>query len=385
MIERQGSPRSIRVVGLFPELLGVGGVQEAGRLTAAALCETGFRRGWPLDFLSLNDPPGLHVAHVGDQRISFRGFGRAKWRFVLSAMGRARHASTGRDLIVLAAHPNLAFPAAWMRRVSPGLKTVVMSHGIEVWKPLPTLRRGALLQADLVLAPSRDTARKLAGVQGVSSERIRTLAWPLNPDFLRMASAPGSLLVPPAFPQHGRVILAVGRWATSERYKGADELIRAVQQLRATIPGLHLVAVGGGDDLPRLQKLAADLGVADGVHFLAGLTREQIAACYSRADVFALPSTGEGFGLVFLEAMAFAKPVVGAACGGTTDVVEDGVNGLLVPPRDTQGLVQALGRLLGDGALCAELGRRGAESVQQKYAFAVFQAELEKILGECGR
>lgn len=146
-----------------------------------------------------------------------------------------------------------------------------------------------------------------------------------------------------------------------------------------------MVAVGGGDDLPRLQKLAADLGVADGVHFLAGLTREQIAACYSRADVFALPSTGEGFGLVFLEAMAFAKPVVGAACGGTTDVVEDGVNGLLVPPRDTQGLVQALGRLLGDGALCAELGRRGAESVQQKYAFAVFQAELEKILGECGR
>ena len=383
MNAQESTPRTARIIGLFPELLGVGGVQEAGRLTAAALHEIGLRRGWSLDFLSLNDPPGAHVVPGDERRISFQGFGRAKLRFVLSAMGRARHVAMGRDLIVLAAHPNLAFPAAWMRRVSPRLRTVVMSHGIEVWKPLPILRRGALLKADLVLAPSGDTARKLEGVQGVSPEKIRTLAWPLNPDFLRMAGAPAGLPLPPAFPE-GRVILAVGRWAASERYKGADELIRAVQRLRATVPGLHLVAVGGGDDLPRLQKLAADLGVADGVHFLTGLTREEIAACYARADVFALPSTGEGFGLVFLEAMAFAKPVVGAACGGTTDVVEDGVNGLLVPPRDTERLVQALGRLLGDDVLRAELGRRGAELVQQKYQFGVFQAELEKILGECG-
>lgn len=385
MTEREHSPRPNRIIGLFPELLGVGGVQEAGRLTAAALHEIGDCRGWPLDLLSLNDPPGIHAAEVGERRISFQGFGRAKLGFVLSAMGRARHFAKGRDLIVLAAHPNLAFPAAWMRSVSPGLKTVVMSHGIEVWKPLPILRRGALLQADLVLAPSGDTARKLAGVQGVSPERIRTLAWPLNPDFLRLASTSEGLPLPPAFPPQGRVILAVGRWAASERYKGADELVRAVQQLRATVPGLHLVAVGGGDDLPRLHKLAAELGVEDGVHFLTGLSREQIAACYARADVFALPSTGEGFGLVFLEAMAFAKPVVGAACGGTTDLVEDEVNGLLVAPRDTEGLVQALGRLLGDDVLRAKLGRHGAQLVQQKYQFAVFQAELEKILGEFGR
>jgi phosphatidyl-myo-inositol dimannoside synthase len=384
MTERGPDSRLNRIIGLFPELLGVGGVQEAGRLTAAALHEIGLRRGWSLEFVSLNDPPGAHVAQVGEWRISFQGFGRAKLRFVLSAMRRARHFATGQGLIALAAHPNLAFPAAWMRRVSPGLKTVVMSHGIEVWEPLPALRRGALLRADLVLAPSRDTARKLADVQGVAPAKIRTLAWPLNPDFLRMAGAAADLPLPAAFPQQGRVILAVGRWAASERYKGADELIRAVRRLRATVSGLHLVAVGGGDDLPRLQKLAADLGMADCVHFLTGLSREQIAACYAHADLFALPSTGEGFGLVFLEAMAFAKPVVGAACGGTTDVVEDGVNGLLVPPRDTERLAQALGRLLQDEVLRTQLGQRGAQLVQQKYDFAVFQAGLEQILGECG-
>jgi glycosyltransferase involved in cell wall biosynthesis len=96
-----------------------------------------------------------------------------------------------------------------------------------------------------------------------------------------------------------------------------------------------------------------------------------------------LPSAGEGFGLVFLEAMAFSKPVVGASCGGTTDIVEDGINGLLVPPGDAGALAQALGRLLGDEPLRAGLGQRGAEIVRRKFQFAVFQSELEKILGEC--
>ena len=168
--------------------------------------------------------------------------------------------------------------------------------------------------------------------------------------------------------------------AAAERYKGADELIRAVAQLRASVPGLHLVAVGGGNDLLRLRGVAADLGAADRVHFLENLSREEIAACYAHADLFVLPSAGEGFGLVFLEAMAFAKPVVGVAFGGTTDVVKDGINGLLVPPRDPDHLAQALSTLLHDGSLRAELGQRGAEIVRQKYQFDVFQAELEKIL-----
>jgi glycosyltransferase involved in cell wall biosynthesis len=159
-------------------------------------------------------------------------------------------------------------------------------------------------------------------------------------------------------------------------------LIDAVAQLRGTFPDLHLVAVGQGDDLPRLQKLAAACGVTGCIHFLENLSREELAACYARADVFALPSTGEGFGLVFLEAMAFAKPVVGIACGGITDVVEDGINGLLVPPGDTVVLAQSLGRLLSDELLCAKLGACGAVTVRRKYQFSVFQSELENILGE---
>jgi glycosyltransferase involved in cell wall biosynthesis len=300
-------------------------------------------------------------------------------QFALAALRRAR----GGSQIVLAAHPHLALPAIAMQKISPRLRTIIVSHGMEVWKPLSPVRRKALLRADFVLAPSRDTAHKLAEVQGVPQERIRKLAWPLSPNFLHMADAPGGLPLPRGFPQ-GQIILTVGRWDASERYKGVDELISAVAQLRHSILDLHLVAVGGGDDLPRLHKLAADLRVLDCVQFLDGLSREEIAACYAKADVFALPSTGEGFGLVFLEAMAFGKPVIAAACGGATDLVENEVNGLLVPPRDSGQLTKALDRLFRDASLRVELGRHGAEAVRRDYCFETFRAELESVLDGCG-
>jgi phosphatidyl-myo-inositol dimannoside synthase len=379
MTEQNSSPGAKQIIGLFPELLGPGGVQEAGRQTAAALSQIAARNNFSTIFLSLNDPVGAQSFRAAEGEFFFRGFGRSKWRFVLSALTQ----SGKKTRVVLAAHPHLALPAALMKWKSSQLKTVLVSHGIEVWKPLPRIRRRPLVSADIVMAPSSDTARKLAQVQGVPSPKIRRLPWPLGTTFLEWANAPARLAAPRAWPS-GQVILTVGRWASSERYKGADDLIQAVAQLRGTAPDLQLIAVGGGDDLPRLQKLAVELGVADRVHFLVNLSREELAACYARAAIFALPSTGEGFGLVFLEAMAFGCPLVGAACGGTTDLVEDGVNGLLVPPRDPNRLTEALNRLLRDEVLRSELGRRGREIVRRKYSFEVFRTGLQNILVEVG-
>jgi phosphatidyl-myo-inositol dimannoside synthase len=382
VIVRESTPRAKRIIGLFPELLGIGGIQLAGRLTTAALDAIACRRGWSEEFLSLNDPTGPRVLEAGQRTIPFRGFGRGKIRFFFSGIGAIRPFRRKGAEIVLAAHPNLAVVSSYMRRMSPHLRTIVMAHGVEVWTPLTFLRRRALEQAQLVLAPSSDTIHKLIDVQGVPAEKIRKLPWPINPSFLVLAEASGALSLPRAFPKQGRVILTVGRWAAAERYKGLDELIRAIPQLVTIVPDLHLVAVGGGDDLPRLKRLAINLRIAECVHFLEHLSNEDVAACYAHADLFALPSTSEGFGLVFLEAMAFSKPVVAAAIGGTTDVVEDGINGLLVPPGDPDALVEALRRLLFDESLRRELGRRGEAIVRQKYHFAAFQSALEIILDE---
>lgn len=367
------------IIGLFPQLLGIGGVQEAGRQTALALDQIARRYRWPLYLLSLNDAIGDQTVRVGECDISFHGFGRAKVSFTLMAVRLARR----HDGIVLAAHPHLAIPARVMKSISRHLGTVVMSHGIEVWKPLSMLRRAALRSANLVLAPSSYTAQKLRDVQGISTGNLRTLPWPLDSNFLRMVDEPSSLPLPKSFPE-GQVLLTVGRWAASERYKGGDELISTLAEVRSAAPTLHLVIVGSGDDLPRLQQMVHELGLNGSVSFLEGLSRKELAACYARADVFALPSTGEGFGLVFLEAMAFGKPVVGVDWGGPADLIENGVDGFLVPPNCPEKLREVLRRLLTDRSLRAKLGENGATTVRRKYQFRMFSDTLEQILRECG-
>ena len=369
----------VQVVGLFPGLSGFGGIQEASRQTLLALQKILARRNFSGAYLGLNDPRGPQSVQVEDQRIPFRGFERSKFRFVLQALRLARK----NPRIIFAAHLNLAVPSRWMKKISPHTQTIVLCHGVEVWDVLPPSRRRALLAADMLIAPSTFTATKLRTIQGIPSEKIRILPWPINSEVLRMAEARSNLVLPPGFPQ-GPVILTVGRWAATERYKGADDLIRAIPHLQSSFPEVSLVAVGGGDDLPRLRAIAVELGITGHVYFLEAVSREQLAACYAQAKVFALPSTGEGFGIVFIEAMAFGLPVVGVAAGGVTDIVQNGANGFLVPANDPGALADSLARLLGDAALRSKMGLNGAEAVSQKYGFPMLEVGLERVLLECG-
>src|ERR1700722_9430153 len=145
---KQSKGQTKRIIGLFPELLGVGGIQEAGRLTAAALDQiVGSHENWVTSFQSIHDGLGDHQFEIAGQQVSLRGFSRSKVRFVGSALGQSRKGAR----VVLAAHPYLALPAALMKSLSPQLKTIVMSHGLEVWNPLPGLRRRSLSSAALLL------------------------------------------------------------------------------------------------------------------------------------------------------------------------------------------------------------------------------------------
>jgi phosphatidyl-myo-inositol dimannoside synthase len=369
------------LVGLFPDLLPFGGVQTAGRHTAAVLSRIAKDLGWEAQFLSLNDPVGRHKAVVGalgfEFPLEFRGFARSKSRFTLEALKLA-HKNTQ---LVVAAHPNLALPASAMRAKSRKLKLVVMSHGIEVWKPLTKLRRAALLSADCVLAPSHYTAEKLHQIQHLLLDRICLLHWGLDPAFFDLVAAADTLPLPDSIPRVPYV-LAVGRWSSAERYKGFDTLTEALPQLHRIAPDLHLVFAGDGDDRPTLEKLAESVGVRDRTHFVTGLTRPQLVAAYRHAKVFALPSSGEGFGMVFLEAMALGIPVIGGNHGGIPDIIEDGSTGFLVPHGDVTQLAARLALLLTNVSLAADIARRGRERVLQHFRFENFEAGLRDVLAQ---
>jgi phosphatidyl-myo-inositol dimannoside synthase len=369
-----GSPIERMIAALFPELLAVGGLQLAGRELAAALAAMADENGEPYYFLSLNDSPGEQEAAVGNLCFRFRGFGRQKLRFVRAALKTARL----RPRCVFASHPNLAPVATAMRIAGKRPLVIIGTHGIEVWRPLPFLRRRALRAADIVLAPSSDTARKLAQIQFIPEGKIHRLPWPLDPEFLALAASAENLPLPVGFP-HGQIVLTVGRWAASERYKGADLLIRAVASLAAEFRELQLVLAGSGDDLPRLQQLARETDIPSRIHFLTHFSRQELASCYARADIFALPSSGEGFGLVFLEAMALNKPVIGASLGGIPDIVTNGETGCLIDPKDSTSLERGLRTLLSDASLRMRMGQQAGKVVRDRFSFSRFQHGVAEI------
>jgi phosphatidylinositol alpha-1,6-mannosyltransferase len=363
------------IVGLFPELLTTGGIQRAGRHMAAVLAGLAARQGITYQFLSLNDPAGEHRGEVGRLGFRFAGYERSKARFLLAARG------AGHPRLVFVGHPNLA-PVGWLLQKRDGARMAVVTWGIEVWKPLPARRRWALQAADTVLAISCDTAEKVVEVQGVAPARVQIIPLALDPSFSATLDETQLTDGLPAKYPAGRILLSVTRLAASEDYKGIDIVIQALARLRSAVPDVQYVVVGDGDDRPRLERLSREAGVADCVHFLGRLEAPELKACYRNCDAFVLPSKGEGFGLVFLEAMAYGKPVVGGAHGGTLDVIEDGKTGFLVSHGDVQGLARVLEKLLLDAQLRRRLGEQGRARVLNQFCFDDFQARLEEIVTE---
>jgi phosphatidylinositol alpha-1,6-mannosyltransferase len=129
-------------------------------------------------------------------------------------------------------------------------------------------------------------------------------------------------------------------------------------------------------------NIARDSGVQLHTHFLSDITYGELSACYAAAEVFALPSRGEGFGFVYLEAMARGKPVIGGAHGGAPEVIQDGKTGYVVQHGDVAEVATAIDSLLANPELARQMGARGRERVEKEYRFNVFAKGFKKILRE---
>jgi len=146
----------------------------------------------------------------------------------------------------------------------------------------------------------------------------------------------------------GPILLTVGRLAASERYKGHEQIFAALPALRARFPGLVHVVAGDGDDRPRLERCAAELA-AGCVRFLGFVPEQDLPDLYRLADLYVMPSTQEGFGIVYLEAAACGLRVLGGVGGGSGDAIADARVGERVDASDSAALARAIERLLGQG------------------------------------
>jgi len=175
-------------------------------------------------------------------------------------------------------------------------------------------------------------------------------------------------------------ILTVGRLSASERYKGVDTLIRALAELQVRGTNVALDVVGAGDDLGRCERLAVENGVQSFVRFHGRVDESTLQELYAGCDIFAMPSKGEGFGIVFLEAMRHGKPCIGGNHGGTPEVIDHGVTGYLVEHGEAAKLAQRLQALIKSPTLRARMGYEAREKVRRQYLFGSFRENWRRLL-----
>lgn len=348
----------------------VGGIQTFNRALVKALDEIAGNNGDKMSVLVLNDGgiSELARAYTTPQRTEYRGFAGNRRRFVLAALRASREAD-----VILFGHVHFT-PMAFAMNNVPKLLVV---HGVDVWRRLFAFQRWGVGRIQHVLSVSRFTRDKMIKYNDVSSDCFSILPNTLDPCYKnrKILKSREELGLP-----QGPMILSVSRLAAFEHYKRIDAVIEAMPAVLQKVPEACYVLVGDGADRARLEQIAKRARVAHRVFFIGRVSDDRLPLYYQACDLFVLPSLKEGFGIVFLEAMYYAKPCIGARSGGIPEVIEEGKTGLLVEPDNAESLTGAMVRLLTHDSLRQAMGKAGQQRLEREFSFEMFRQRLEKVL-----
>jgi phosphatidyl-myo-inositol dimannoside synthase len=371
------SNRRKRILLLLPEVFGsAGGIQMFCRSLCLATGRWAERNDAEVSAIVLNDggdkdftPDARYVGGFA----SYSAAGRSKAKFVYAYL---KHLLTENPDIILFGHVSLSPLALLTPASAQGRKCCVITYGIEVWREFSRAEKKALQKAEAVLAISDYTRHEVIQRGELAPARVKLFPCALDPFWTAYEQAAAQEAMPP-------MLLTVSRLTTGDAYKGVDSVIESLPGVIREFGALDYRVVGSGDDLPRLRALAERLGVADSITFTGGLSDEALQECYRGCSLFVMPSEGEGFGIVFLEAMAYEKAVIGGAHAGTPSVVADGETGLLVERSDIKGLTAAILQILRDEQLRRRLGSAGKQRLLDRFVFERFEENLDNLLTNC--
>jgi len=351
---------------MVPEIFAAaGGIQRILRLYLKALTALSVAENRTVKLVALNDSmlDSSDVRRCAEAELSdWAVCNRDKRRFLRETIRLSR----GCDRIICGHVAQL--PVAWAAsRLRPRLQYYLVAHGIEVWRSFSIPEKLALRGAERVFCVSEYTRQELLRRAPVSPARAVVLANGLDPCFEIAAGVP--------LPSCPPVILSVARLTRDDRYKGVESLVTAMAEVRRQHPAARLRVVGQGDERARLQAAAQRLGVlGEGVEFLGPLGDAQLAEEFRRCRLFALPSVKEGFGLVYLEAMAHGRPCLGARAAATPEVITPETGVLVEPGSDravAEGLIYGLRHPWDEAAILARA---------RSFSYPVFRDRLSALL-----
>ena len=365
----------MKLTVLCPDLVDAtqGGIPTVTRQAIRQLERIGNEHGVTIDFdiWSFHDKPCPveKVARSSGLRRAprrFRGFSSARVPLLAAATAELHQ----HDLI-LATHLGMG-PIGRLLR-SPRGKLVQFIHGVECWRQLPIHQRAGLEVTAGICSNSRFTLDHFIEFNPEWRRIPSVVCWlGLNRDLEQYEVRSSNT------DAHRPSVLIVGRMTGAERYKGHEELIAVWSDVLRFIPDARLDIVGGGEARADLEARAERMGhVRTGaIRFLGRVPYAELRNCYRQTDIFAMPSRGEGFGLVYLEAMAEGKPCIASTEDAACEVVLNGETGLLVRYGDRPALVRVIVELLGDADKRRRWGEAGRERLRQHFLEEQFGQRL---------
>ncbi len=354
-------------MGLDP---GSGGIAELSRQTIEVLLEMERRNDIQVNIhvLEGTNPQSRDRLLVNLPATKINWYGGSRWRFS-AALARARCD------VILFDHVGLARLLSLLpRRLRPEYAAFI--HGVEIWSEQRRDYHRSARHAGMLIANSHYTAERARATQ--SGLPVIRVCWPGK-------GAPAGLQTceSEVVPELGdQVMLIVGRLSARQRHKGHDQLIEAMPLILQQVPAAQLLVVGQGDDGRRLQQKARDLKLNGQVSFVGWQSESQLRALYQRSAIFVMPSDGDGFGLVFLEAMMQRKACVGLRGGAAEEIFEHGKSGILVDRDNREALAGQLVSLLQNESTRQLIGEAGYQRYRSHFQPQHYAHRLRRVVTE---
>lgn len=355
-----------------------GGIEKFNRAFLKALSELEAEGKLIADCLSAYD---AEVNPLYFESTYYRGFKGNRIKFILSVWKEALHYDT-----IILGHINVSLAAWGIKKIFPHKEIILITHGIEVWDKLKGIKKYIVQKADKIFAVSAYTKEAIVKVHKIAAEKIFVFHNTIDPYFSypTVFEKPEYLVQRYGIEAEDYVIFTLTRLSASEKYKGYDKVMEVLPLLKHSIPNLKYILSGKADkrENKRLISLKRENNLLKSVRLTGFIKDEEVVDHFLLADVFIMPSRKEGFGIVFIEAMACGLPVIAGNKDGSADALQYGALGQLIDPDNEGEILTALQQTYNkSGQLenkCAK--KELQQKVKQIFGFETYKQNLEKLL-----
>ena len=350
-----------------------GGIEKVCRIAGKALFENSIRYERRIKIYSMHDGADAAIGNRYVPSEIFSGFSASKAKFVIRAVQQG-----SKSRLVILSHINLLLAAWLIKKISPHTKVVLLAHGIEIWDAVKPFQKKMLGCCDEIVSVSSFTSNRVQSMHGISPEKCSVLNNCLDP-FLPL---PQNAIVNAALYKkyhclpEDRILFTLTRLAATEHYKGYDRVLRAIKEL--SIPGIRYLLAGKYDvvEKEKLDSLIRELGLEDKVLLPGFVPDEDLAPLFTMADVYVMPSSKEGFGIVFIEAMYYGLPVIAGNADGSADALLDGKLGLLINPQSVTAIREGIEKMLNEPLQY----QPDARLLQQHFGYEQYKRNINSLL-----